>query len=118
MKVLFINAKDMSVEERELESHKDIRPLINGWIEAAYRYENGDVLYVDEEGLLKNPRHFFLIPERGDQPLAGNGVIVGREVEVEEDQIDKHPEGFYHLDVKTTISDLVGKLSFAFSPIW
>ena len=36
----------------------------------------GDCIYVDDEGLLKEPEHFFYV--RGmQQPLAGNGLVVG-----------------------------------------
>lgn len=50
-------------------------------IEVATEFPNGDVLYVDEEGLLKEPKHFFDISAH--QPFAGNGVIVGRETDDE-----------------------------------
>lgn len=36
----------------------------------------GNTLYVDEEGMLKNPESFFYI-EGAYQPFAGNGVIAG-----------------------------------------
>lgn len=35
-----------------------------------------DAVYVDDEGLFKNPQRFFLIPSNG-QPLAGKGLVVG-----------------------------------------
>lgn len=38
--------------------------------------ENGDVVYVDDEGLLKEPTDFFLI-EGCTPPLAGKGLLVG-----------------------------------------
>jgi hypothetical protein len=31
--------------------------------------------YVNEEGLLDNPQHFFMLTD-GHQPLAGNGIIL------------------------------------------
>ena len=40
----------------------------------------GDVVYVDDEGLLKGPTDFFLI-EGYPQPLAGKGVVVGTDDE-------------------------------------
>lgn len=33
-------------------------------------------IYVDEEGLLKNPQHFFMIDSYPD-PLAGRGLVIG-----------------------------------------
>jgi hypothetical protein len=35
----------------------------------------GHHCYVDEQGLLDDPRHFFMF-DGGHQPLAGNGVIL------------------------------------------
>lgn len=38
--------------------------------------ENDDAIFVDDEGLLKDPKHFFVW--RGyPQPLAGKGLILG-----------------------------------------
>lgn len=59
-----------------------LQTLIGGYIETAYMWENGDVLFVDEEGLLKpEDKGRFMIFERSDQVLMGNGVLVGREVD-------------------------------------
>ena len=33
-------------------------------------------VFVDDEGLLKNPQHFFLL-DGWAQPLAGNGLVLG-----------------------------------------
>jgi len=42
--------------------------------------QNGDAIYVDDEGLLKDPRYFF--EWRGyAQPLAGRGLILGTDEE-------------------------------------
>ena len=44
--------------------------------------ENGDVVFVDDEGLLKAPTHFFRIKGiNGDKPLAGRGVVLGSDGE-------------------------------------
>jgi hypothetical protein len=37
---------------------------------------NGDVLYVDDEGLLTGPEHFFMW-QGYPAPLAGNGLLCG-----------------------------------------
>jgi hypothetical protein len=57
----------------------DLQRLIGGYIETAYTWGSGDVLFVDEEGMRKPQRYFFRLRRRGDQPLAGNGVVVGPE---------------------------------------
>ena len=44
-------------------------------------FENGDVVFVDDEGMLKGPTHFFRIKGLNDQPLAGRGVVLGSDGE-------------------------------------
>lgn len=61
-------------------------------IEAAYGWDNGDVLWVDEEGLLKPQRFYFRFSLRTDGfPLAGHAIVTGREVE-EDDGESYHTE--------------------------
>lgn len=45
-------------------------------VEAVKLTDSGDCVWVDEEGLLKNPTHFFYI---GNYPgeLAGKGLVLG-----------------------------------------
>lgn len=79
MKAWHIDSSAREVRAVEYADTADLRKLVGGYIEAAYQWSNGDVLYVDEEGLLKRPEHFFRITLRSDQPFAGNGVVVGKE---------------------------------------
>lgn len=44
-------------------------------------WPNGDVLYVDDEGLLKRGMRLFDIGRIDGQPLAGNGLILGSDAE-------------------------------------
>lgn len=77
-----INSTARTVSAVTFEALDDMYKLIGGYIEGAYQWANGDTLYVDEEGLLKpHPQHFFAIPERPDQVLPGNALLVGREEE-------------------------------------
>ena len=46
---------------------------------------NGDGVFVDGEGLT-NAEHFFILPAFCDQPFAGNGVIIGCEMDTGESQ--------------------------------
>lgn len=39
----------------------------------------GDALFVDDEGLMKEPERFFLVG--GTQPFAGKGLIIGADAE-------------------------------------
>lgn len=81
MKALHIDAEHLTIGVVEYHGLADLQRLVGGFIEVAYLWPNGDVLYVDEEGLLKLPQRGFRITVRPDQPLAGNGVLVGREIE-------------------------------------
>jgi hypothetical protein len=51
-------------------------------VEVVYLNAKRDGVFVDEEGLLKNPTEFFYI-EGTHQPLAGRGVVVGCDEEGE-----------------------------------
>lgn len=44
-------------------------------------WPNGDMLYVDDEGLLKRGMRLFNIDRADGQPLAGNGLILGHDAE-------------------------------------
>jgi hypothetical protein len=68
---------------------------------------NGDTMYVDDEGLLHNPQHFFLFDHRADQPLAGNGLFVGREIEG-----DEYPNGYTTKPPTMTLATLRKKIFF------
>ncbi len=80
MKAYHINSTERVVRQIDYQEG-DLQKLVGGWIELAFRWPSGDVLYVDEEGLLKDLRYGFLIPERPDQPLAGNGSLVEKEID-------------------------------------
>ena len=52
-----------------------MQKVVDGYIERALTLEEGDDVYVDEEGLLKRKENFFTVFGAG--PFAGNGVVVG-----------------------------------------
>ena len=60
---------------------------------------NGDTIYVDDEGLLINPKFFFMV-DGCAHPFAGNGVVVGADEEGES------------VDVKTKIEDIWAMVKF------
>lgn len=80
MKAILIDSEQQEIRQVEYHHPAEWQRLIGGPIQLAHAWPNGDVLYVDEEGLLHSPRYFFAIPERTDQLLAGNGLIVGPEI--------------------------------------
>ena len=76
MKAIKIDAEKGRVSEVEVTGLADMQAAVKGNIEVGYYFPNStDVIYVDEEGLLKDPEHFFLI-EGETELLAGNGLIV------------------------------------------
>lgn len=109
MKAYHINSAEQTVTEVEYYGLEDLQTLVGGYIECAYRYPNGDVLYVDEEGLFKQVDHWFAIPERTDQPFAGNGVLVGPE---------RGPDTVETFDPVHTVEQLRRKVAFPIIPAW
>ncbi len=81
----FVNAAEQTVTQVEYETLDDMRKFIGGYICIAHAdHSTGDVLYVDDEGMLKNNLPVFAYIERLDQLLFGNGLYVGREIETED----------------------------------
>jgi len=77
MKAIKIDAAKRKVIEIEIIGLTDMQEAVGGLIEVGHYFPGSpDVIYVDEEGLLKNPEHFFMI-EGETEMLAGNGLIVG-----------------------------------------
>jgi hypothetical protein len=64
-----------------------------------HSWPNGDVLFVDDNGLLKPQRHFFRVRTRLDgQPLPGKGLVVGPD-----NATDSDPPGQSIDDLRRTI---------------
>lgn len=78
MRAIIINSEHQTVTVAEIDgSLKSLQQIVGGMIEPVYDgLDDAHHCYVNEEGLLDNPRHFFMFTD-GHQPLAGNGVIVG-----------------------------------------
>lgn len=56
--------------------YKEIYKLIECGTFTIVRIDDENMIFVDDEGLLNNPRHFFCL--RGyPQPLAGKGLLMG-----------------------------------------
>jgi hypothetical protein len=78
---------------------KDMQAVVGGLIQIAHEWPNGDVLYVDEEGMFKPQSHFFRF-QGYDQPLAGNGLIIGSD------------DGGSNADVKLTVAEITPLVTF------
>lgn len=79
MRAIVIDPFDQSVTEVVISGNnlKEIYTILDVTCIDAARLENGDVIYVDDEGLLKSPSHFFHLPGITNEPLAGRGLLVG-----------------------------------------
>jgi hypothetical protein len=78
MTALLIDVKARAVRRVTYRTLDDMYAMVGGGIEMAFQWPNGDTLYVDGEGLFKYS-DYFRIGVRPDQPLAGNGLLVGAE---------------------------------------
>ena len=105
IKVLVINPRIRTITEAELPNvYPAAKDLIGGWLTIATAFPNGDTLYVDDEGLLKDGQSFFRVAGM-DQPIAGTGVLTGREDDDGEDGTDT-------ADVRTTVEELAALVSW------
>jgi len=76
MRAILIDAKNMEIREVEIDgSLESLQKAVGGLIETAMYLENGDVMFVNEDGLALFD-YFFEITG-GHQPFAGNGIVVG-----------------------------------------
>lgn len=78
-KATHIDCANGIVKEVTITGLADLQRCVGGLICFAHGWDNGDVLFVDDEGLLKGNTRGFEI-QGAHQPFMGSGVIVGREV--------------------------------------
>ena len=80
MKAIYINAKDKTVTEIQISSEESILQQLYRLIDCEYidliRLENGDVMYVDDIGLMVKA-DFFSHRALYRNPIAGSAVIMG-----------------------------------------
>ena len=77
MKAIKIDAENRKVEEIEINNLIDMQKAVGGFIQVGYGFpDTPDVIFVDEEGLLKEPKNFFALDGQ-TEILAGNGLILG-----------------------------------------
>jgi hypothetical protein len=101
-KILVIDPAKREVRSETIKSYSpDVSRIIGGYLSAVTGFRNGDTIYVDDEGMLKQQEHFFMF-DGYPNPLAGVGVVVGREV-------DALGTGS---DVQTTVEDLTKRIKW------
>lgn len=98
-RVLFIDAVNRTITESKIRGLDDMQKLVGGSIECATQFENGDEVFVNEEGLFGEPQHFFDVGAH--QPFAGNGFVIG----------ECGRDG-YSKDAKSTVEEIAAKLTW------
>jgi Domain of unknown function (DUF3846) len=78
MRAIIINSDSRMIVEADIDGRlPKLQEIVGGHIDTVYAgLDQQHHCYVNDEGLLDNPQHFFLFRD-GHQPLAGNGVILG-----------------------------------------
>lgn len=85
MRAIKIDSKKRTVTEIEIdpqETLQDMQAAVGGCIQVAVEFPNGDVIMVNEEGLVGEQNEFFYHTD-GHQPFAGDGIVVGDDGEGE-----------------------------------
>jgi hypothetical protein len=79
MKAYLINPFEKSITEVEHNGdYKQIYTFIDCDTFDVVRMDDGDGIYVDDEGLLKSGQQFFALPSlRPDAAFAGKGLVLG-----------------------------------------
>jgi len=76
-KGILIDAEKRTVTEVEISSLKDMYAAMRvDLITVGVQLDVVNCIYVDDEGLLKSPEHFFFY-EGAHQPFAGSGLVLG-----------------------------------------
>jgi hypothetical protein len=101
MKAILIDPFEQTVKEVQYSGDfNQIYDLIEAETFDVARISRGDGIFVDDEGLLNAPTHFFEHSEY-HSPLAGKGLIVGCD------------EGGESVDCKTTLDEVKAKVTFS-----
>ena len=105
MKALFIDPTDETIRILSYDGdYKSIYRILGcRTFEAVYPFDNGDTLWIDEEGLLKDSNFAFNI--RADNPkfnqtIMGKALVLGTDAEGES------------IECKTTLEDLKSRINF------
>jgi hypothetical protein len=79
MRAIFIDSKNKTVSEIQIKDWKEIAPKLGCDLFTCVNLpEDGETLYIDDEGLLTiNEESTFLLINGYPEPLAGNGIILG-----------------------------------------
>jgi hypothetical protein len=101
-KAILINVEAQTITETTIGHYSDIYKAIgNGCntFECSAELENGDTVFVDENGLNHDPKGCFIMTNWG-YPLVGNAIILGSNEEGES------------VDCQSTVEELKAQVKF------
>lgn len=102
-KSILIDVVNQTVSETTINHYKEIYHAIgNGCstFDCPYQFDNGDTLYVDDEGLLHDEVHGCFMLDGWSIPCVGNAIIQGTNDEGES------------VDCKSTIEEIQKQIKF------
>lgn len=76
-RVIEIDAENQTFRESTISCLEDMQKIVGGYICKATTLPNGDMIYVDDEGLIKDDKIGWFLAAGQPQPLKGNGFIIG-----------------------------------------
>ena len=77
MRAIKIDSKNRTITEININNLDDMQQVVEDWICTGFNFpDDQNTCYVNDEGLLESPEHFF-VHKDGHQPFAGNGLIIG-----------------------------------------
>lgn len=100
---ILIDVVNKSISQVTINHYKEIYNVIgNGCntFDCPYQFDNGDTLYVDDEGLLHENVHGCFMFDGWRIPCVGNAIILGTNDEGES------------IDCKSTIEEIKNKIKF------
>ncbi len=75
--VVVIDPQHLLVYKQVAFALEHLQAIVGGRIERAMTLENGDEVYVNEEGLMSNGPIYFCNIKGAHQPFAGTAFIIG-----------------------------------------
>jgi hypothetical protein len=101
MRAIKIDVVNKTITEIQIDKNntlKEMQAVVGGLITVACELENVDALMVNDEGLFMFPDFFFF--EGNCQPNAGNGILVGTDMDGNT------------VDCKTSLEEVKAKVRF------
>ena len=101
-KGILIDIEKQEIREVEVGGLESKQGYVGGLIQIAFETEDEkNVIFVDEEGLLKNNDKGFFLVEGGHQPFKGSGIVCGFDPETGDDA-----------DISLTVEEVTEMVTF------